>query len=368
MKIEGLNILPNDVELLDKMYMGEIECDDDDNFVPAVTSQQQRIIKELSRLFTLYNRAGNTFATTSRKLSFDKDNYVIMERGMMFHCIQTKNQDSILERLASIKQYGLLACEWFGIRYRINEVPYRVSFHYIPEKTLIKEVVINEGTKQEKTFPKLSDIALIVDSTNPALKELIKPSFISDSDEYFKRASETDVRRKDCAVNKAMAYIEYLKKIISPLFEEYSFPISIQENFKLKNALNKLVEIYTNHGLDKYIKDDKLENINQNLEFYLKELHLPTQEELKELEERLYHKKYNDELEFLQKCNNRLDRTEKYVYAGVPSSFIIGITLPKHLCDNSELIREISKIFPETPIISCMGEKLNSKIIEDELD
>jgi hypothetical protein len=344
MKLKSANISSSrDFPLLKHMWTGEsLEMHEEDAFGGKLISDKTKsILLEIEKRFAEIKAKSENSEFLPKKLIQTEQGY-LAPKGMVFHALLLGELDEFIDKMKSISENGLLASEWFGMRYEINEVPYRVSFHSITEDTQINELkTYNQTTRDQKQITDRT-FALFVDYENELLKPLtdIDPLNVTDlpnhPDENLVRGLLDSAagltfgtccpnHRKERVENHAMKDLEQTRRVRER-----------GGNFKVHHSILKNNEF------------DFDENCVQSFE------------------NAWYKYSYNRWDEQLSGAPPQ-SKYYKFIPAGVPSKFINGILIPKTLESHTELISELKSLFPQAVFFNSVGKEIGITSPEVEL-
>ncbi len=187
MKLKGLNTeSTKDVKILDSMYTGLYTAHEngelDNNSTYAI--ENEHTIKQVKELSERYKKLQAYVNKNSVKGLYKLENIngsAFARGGMGYHNINVNDtRENLLDRLKSIKEHGLLASEWFGIRYDTNEAPFCVSFHKVQEDCFVENLKTDEKqfSRDYISFPEEKGMAFFVDIENETLYPLLNPKDI----------------------------------------------------------------------------------------------------------------------------------------------------------------------------------------------
>ena len=189
MKLKGLNIQSEqDVTLLDSMYTGSDV--DEDGIIDIFEIKDEKSleqVKELSKRYQQLQAYVNKYGVKDLYKLENINGSAYARGGMGYHNINVNDtKENLLERLESIKKHGLLAAEWFGMRYENNEAPFCVSFHKITDDSFVENLKMDkrQNARDYDNFSTGNLISFFVDIENEALFPLLNPSDILDEINY----------------------------------------------------------------------------------------------------------------------------------------------------------------------------------------
>lgn len=360
MKVIGLNTEIENASPLETMYAGRVESDY--GFFAEVRDKRDlEIIKKLSERYIELNKHSKEQKPDIMPIENIKGQ-AFAHIGTGIHIINVKDdsEENIIERLQSISKYGLLACEWFGMRYPLNEVPYCVSFHRINKDCFVENAVLDKSHRhfELENFGDNEKMAFFVDIDNPELLPLLCPYDIFGREpkswvfgmEHF----DAQTIDKQCKIY-ANSYVTRFNKDLEKLDT-----IDKNSRFWSGNVFDiwKFYEKYGDPKLAYLLDGDTWEIVDKNKKRYLESAPTPTEEQLAEYRNNLYQEKFNERFAKLND-KKRFDYFQEYlcaIYAGVPSAFISGVALPQFLLENEKFVGQMKTLFPQSKIFGCDGE------------
>ncbi len=367
MKIKGHNAQAENVKLLKSMFKGKVEVDEPGDIdVQEVDQVSQKILNELEKYFIKLRE--NTSATDIEleHPTIDDNNEIRLKRGDVFHTISADDSyANLVERIKSIAKYGLLASEWFGIRYDSNEIPFKVGFHKVVEDCKFKDLkMFLEMSRNSKTaeISKNNDILFFVNQSQP----LLRPLFDSEKTLALDRElSSVNINDPETWEKKARASAE------SYCEDEYNYLLTLYNNnfinpdkftilLKKNNLiLRNMVEHFAGEDIFKAVEDkkytveeavEKIKNLNLNIE--------DVKTYARQIAESSKEKRYQQNLESRKLSAKHFEKTIFSVYVGVPAAFISAIRVPQKLENNSEFINLLHSLFPNAIIFGSLGNVL----------
>jgi len=264
---------------------------------------------------------------------------MIVQKGMAYHAVTSRDSiQNLKERITSIADNGILACEWFGLAYIENEVPFRASFHNVYKTMPVKNL---KSWAVGNTFISPldhSDLLFFVDYENEALKPLtnIDPSNVklnlNNKLENIKEGEIIGILNK--LGSRGMIYTDKLKKQIYESKKDHALRLN-------KNAASdKPKKIYLD-SLDKIIEEygstENFIRIGSKTDY------------------------------------DKLDKYVKFIPGGIPPQFINGVMVPEQLEVNTEkteyveIVELIKKSFPNAVVFNNTGEEIKIEPQEDML-
>lgn len=378
MKLKGQNFFTepiDEIQVLDNMFTGFVEEDDVNGVdVAEVEDAEKKLLTQLEDYFKNLVESCKVNPPQLSNLVLDENGRIVIPAGMACHKTPAKDdRQNLLERLSSISQNGLLACEWFGIRYSINEVPFKVSFHRMVENLHVQDIEIPYETIKNSKMVKLAEndgIYFFVDINNPFLqflvssdiakslnRELSKKHFVFNDEKFYVQDAISEAENAVENLRKSRRkYIDILKK------ESNDSIFLIKFDLQYSRVPKQLQELIFGEALfegisdKKYTKEDLLKKI-ENGNFDDEAIEKFVDAECKKLRK----EKFQSHLKLLKSDTEYFGKYYSSIYAGVPSQFVNGVFVPNHLKNDGLLIDDICKLFPRAVVFGGDGKVLGGK-------
>lgn len=381
MRLKGFNqSTSDDAKLLNNMYTGviyakpgyvsdwDIEFENGEFGIPEVDAETGKMLKDEEDYFLSLRHKTKLEKPKLEKLSCDINGNVKIKKGYGLHSISTKDDiENITERIKSIAEHGILASEWFGIRYSLNEVPYRASFCRAKEDCLVADCEIRSNMSFNSGYVKISennDLIFFVDIANPLLTPLVG----GQNSLHLNRALKSRIHIDDAeywtrSANTSAEGVWYDEKSFRDQIKMIMLGNDVAKNLVVtKESYKEVVTLLTGEDLYAGVKEGKY-TVEQAIEILSKVIFDNDEIEkyISERTRRLKDLRYKNEYEKQRQASISYKENYYFVYAGVPSEFVTGIRVPQRLMKYEQILPLLSEGFSQAVIFDSEGNVLAGK-------